>query len=138
MFWRKNLFTSNGGKLKNLEKIIIEQIALELPNELGNKVRFQVSHLKQICRYKVNRTNTTEFYPEKFKHMPDDILFRRNQEFRLAHLKFRIGEIIYSSSVRTYNGRLFSLTITPPPPSKIKGEVCFLKVDVEQELENDI
>lgn len=138
MIWKK-IKEPKKGELTILEKAIIDCLVEKLPPKYCTSLVKQLDYLKLQKRIDYNKDCVTELYPEQFGIIPKEVLFERNEEFRLAVIKFELNDIKYTCEIHMALGQLFDLKIRPRP-IKIKGElnIVVLNMKIEENLSENI
>ena len=115
MFWKKKIKDPQKDKPTILEQAIMDHLILVLRNNYKERLRGQIDHLKLIKRIQYSKDIATEFYPEKFGSIPENVLFDRKDDFCLGKIKFKIKNQNYVAEVYFVLGALFEIRIKPIP-----------------------
>ena len=138
MFWKKKIKDPKKGTLTKIEQEVFDQVVAALPEKQAKLVKEQLSYLELMRRIEYNKDVVTELYPVHFDKMPKTALFERTEEFRLAHVTFRMAEVKYVSEIHAVLGRIFDIKIRPKPPKKLEADIELLQVKLNEELEKNI
>ncbi|GEM_PF-3595884 len=134
MIWGKKIREPKLDDLSILENNIIDCLIANLPDVKAWKIKQQLSYLKLIKRIEYKNTKATELYPRKFGTIPEEVLFQRKDEVKLARISFSIGSEKYISEIHMVLGQLFDLTIKPLPRKNISiKEAKFVKTEIFEE-----
>ncbi|GAA0891750.1 hypothetical protein GCM10009122_14290 [Fulvivirga kasyanovii] len=138
MFWRKKIEDPKKGDLTKLERSIFDYLISKLPEPQSWLIKEQLKYLTLIKRVEYQNDVVTEMYPEQYGIIPQELLFGRTEEFRLAYIKYRIGEVKYTSEIHMVMGQVFDVKIRPKPPKEDVLRVNFLEAKIDDELERNI
>lgn len=108
------------GNLKTFEKSLYQELERKLPPTAGHLIPQQLNYLKRGVRLYFDKSYTLELYEDKANPLPNDILFNRKDEFKLATILFTHNDTKYKAEFKTYSGMLYGLTVRPSP-RKILG-----------------
>lgn len=136
MFWKKGI--PKKGKLTFLEKSILDFLISHLPEQQALSVRGQLTYLTLIKRIEYKNDIVTEVYPEQYGIIPQELLFGRTEEFRLAYVKFMQSGVNYKSEVHMVMGQVFDISIRPKPAKKELDAVDFTEFIIDPELGKNI
>ena len=125
MIFKKKLLKPEKKELSVIERRIILIIIDNLEKNYSDKLMGQLDYLFLINRVKYKSSMTTEFYPEKYGIIPEDLLFLRKEEFRLAVIKYYIDEQKFSSEINFVSGRFFDISFRSIVPTKVKSNFRF-------------
>lgn len=103
------------GNLKSLEKRLFKELENRLGSPAGQLIPKQLVYLKRGVRLYFQKSYTLELYEAKKNPLPNDILFERKDEFKLATLSFTVAETKYKAEFTTYSGRIWGITVRPNP-----------------------
>ncbi len=140
MFWKKEVPEAKKDKLNRIEEFILQAIGSELSPELKAKLERQVRYLPLMKRITYRNETTGELYPEQFGAMPEEILFPRKEEFKLASLNIFINETSAKCEVFMVLGALFEIKIKAvlSPQMKSAGQLMVKSMIVETILDKNI
>ncbi|MCV6630024.1 MAG: hypothetical protein OIF50_09210 [Flavobacteriaceae bacterium] len=138
MFWKKKIKDPRKRELTYLEKAVFEYLISQLPERQSLLVKEQLKYLTLIKRVEYKNDIVTELYPDQFGIIPKEILFSRTEEFRLAYVKYKIGEVKYTSEIHMAMGQVFDIKIRPKPDKKEIVAVEFLEIKIDSELDLNI
>lgn len=71
-------------RLKPLEKCLFEQLARQLSEPVGEIISKQMTVLQRGVRLRFSKSYLIHLFAEKKNALPDDLLFARRDEFKLA------------------------------------------------------
>lgn len=108
------------GDLKTFEKSIFTELQNKMPPEVGQLISGQLGYLKRGVRLYFPKSYSLELYQDKTNPIPNELLFNRKDEFKLAILSFTHKNIKYKADFQTYSGRIWGMTVRPSP-KKILG-----------------
>ena len=108
------------GDLKPFEKSLFCELQSKLPQDVGLLIPKQLDYLKRGVRLYFPKSYTIELYAEKTNALPNELLFNRKDEFKLATISFAHNNIKYKADFQTYSGRIWGMTVRPSP-KKILG-----------------
>lgn len=108
------------GDLKPFEKSLFCELQNTLPQDVGLLIPKQLDYLKRGVRLYFPKSYTIELYAEKTNALPNELLFNRKDEFKLATISFAHNNIKYKANFQTYSGRIWGMTVRPSP-KKILG-----------------
>ena len=137
MFWRKKIKKPKKDDLTSLEKSILDYLISKLSKPQSVLLAEQLKYLNFIVRIEYNNDVVTELYPEKYGLIPKELSFGRTEEFRLAYVKYRIGDVKYTSEIHMVMGQVFDLKIRPKPVKVDELSIKFLEAKIENELEKN-
>ena len=103
------------GNLKPFEKSLFTALENKLESPAGKLIPKQLACLKRGVRLYFPKSYAVELYDDIKNPLPDDILFERKDEFRLATLSFVVGDTKYKAEFTTYSGRIWGFTVRPGP-----------------------
>jgi hypothetical protein len=103
------------GSLKPFEKSLYGMLENELEGPAGQLIPKQLAYLKRGVRLYFPKSYSLELYNDKQNPLPDEILFERKDEFKLATLSFIVGDTKYKAEFTTYSGRVWGFTVRPSP-----------------------
>ena len=138
MFWKKKIQNPKRDTLSFLENSILQYLISELAQPYSLLVEKQLKYLVFINRIDYKNFKTTELYPEKYGCIPDCILFKRTEEFKLARIKFEMDGKVFNCEIHTALGQIFDIKIYPKPINIDKPMIEFKKIIIEPQLENNI
>ena len=122
------------GDLKAFEKSLFSELQNKLPQEVGQLIPKQLDFLKRGVRLYFPKSYTLELYDDKTNPLPNDLLFNRKDEFKLATISFSHNDTKYKADFQTYSGRVWGMTVRPSP-RKILGTK--IKIIDKFKLNND-
>ena len=122
------------GDLKAFEKSLFSELQNKLPQEVGQLIHKQLDFLKRGVRLYFPKSYTLELYDDKTNPLPNDLLFNRKDEFKLATISFSHNDTKYKADFQTYSGRVWGMTVRPSP-RKILGTK--IKIIDKFKLNND-
>jgi hypothetical protein len=108
------------GDLKAFEKSLFTELQNKLPEEVGQLIPKQLDYLKRGVRLYFPKSYTIELYADKTNPLPNELLFNRKDEFKLATISFSLNDTKYKADFQTYLGRVWGMTVRPSP-RKILG-----------------
>lgn len=108
------------GDLKEFEKSLFTELQNKLPQEVGQLIPKQLGFLKRGVRLYFPKSYTLELYDDKTSPLPNELLFNRKDEFKLATISFTHSDTKYKADFQTYSGRVWGMTVRPSP-KKILG-----------------
>lgn len=103
------------GNLKAFEKSLYQELERKLPSTVGHLIPQQLNYLKRGVRLYFDKSYTLELYEDKANPLPNDILFNRKDEFKLATISFTHNDTKCKAEFKTYSGMLYGLTVRPNP-----------------------
>ena len=109
--------------LKPLEKRLFEQLARQLPKPVGEIVSKQMTVLQRGERLRFPKSYLLHIVAEKENALPDDLLFARHDEFKLATLWFTVSEMKFKAEFTAYSGRIWELRIWPKPSGVLRKSI---------------
>jgi hypothetical protein len=101
------------GTLKPLEKSLFQELEHRLPGKTGALIPQQLTYLKRGVRLYFPKSFNLELYEVDSNPLPDELLFERKDEFKLAILSFTHGMTKYKAEFNAYNGRICGITVRP-------------------------
>jgi len=118
----------------------MEFIINELNETEKEKLRGQLKFLTHKKRIKYPKSFVSEFYPEKHVEIPQENLFSRTEEFKLASLKVKSDKTDYNCQSFMVLGSLFDISIKPiPTDSDLNSSELILEdIKIEQELNKNM
>lgn len=108
------------GDLKPFEKSLFSELESKLPQEVRQLIPKQLAFLRRGLRLYFPKSYTLELYAGSKNPLPQELLFNRKDEFRLATISFTHNNIKYKAEFQTYSGRIWGMTVRPSP-KKILG-----------------
>jgi hypothetical protein len=109
--------------LKPLEKRLFEQLARQLSGPVGEIVSKQMTVLQRGERLRFSKSYLLHIVAEKKNALPDDLLFTRRDEFKLATIWFTVAETKYKAEFTAYAGRIWDLKIWPKPSGALRRAI---------------
>jgi len=101
------------GDLKPFEKSLFKELENKLGDPVGKLIPKQLAYLKRGVRLYFPKSYIIELFDDKKNPLPNDILFERKDEFKLATLSFTVGDTKYKAEFTTYSGRVWGFTVRP-------------------------
>jgi len=108
------------GDLNAFEKSLLNELQNKLPTDVGQLIPKQLDFLKRGVRLYFPESYTLELYSDKTNPLPNELLFNRKDEFKLATISFAHNDTKYKADFQTYSGRIWGMTVRPSP-KKILG-----------------
>ncbi|WP_298419979.1 hypothetical protein [uncultured Kordia sp.] len=100
-----------------LEKSLLETFYNLFDDELSKKLKAQIAHFepKRKWRQYWEKSMSIEFYTDHENPLTDTEKFNRNDEHKLATIRFKVNEEKYSIEFNSYERRLWGWKIRPNP-----------------------
>jgi len=111
------------GDLKPFEKSLFIELEKNLPEQVGQLIPKQLSYLKRGVRLYFDKSYTLELYTDKSNPLPTEILFTRRDEYKLSTISFTYGSTKYKGEFKTYDGRVWGLTVRPSPKKILRTKI---------------
>ncbi|GEM_PF-1242390 len=98
-----------------LEKKLLDVFISMFDPELAEKIKKQIGHFENKRKWRVywDKSMSLELYGDK--EIPDDLRFPRQDESKIATIRFKVNEEKYSIEFDSYNGRIWGWKIRPNP-----------------------
>lgn len=112
---RRPKYTSKG--FTPLEKQLLSEFYKLFDDELITKLKTQIAYFepKGKLRQYWEKSMSIEFYADHENPLTDTEKFNRNDESKLATIRFKVNEEKYSIEFNSYQGRLWGWKIKPNP-----------------------
>ncbi|MBT1686135.1 hypothetical protein [Dawidia soli] len=120
-FNRRPKFTRKG--FTPLERNLIEEFCVMFSPDIQEKIRLQVKYFegKRKWRQYWGKSMTLELYDDKEVPLPENAIYARKDEGKIATIRFSVNRVKYSIEFKTYDGRIWGWAIRPNPKKIQKG-----------------